>query len=400
MSAEGAAAALLPSTLSPEARLVLLCCGGPGNDTAIAQLLSGPLDWARVTTIAEREVVLPQVWGRLSPQLPGGSPADVEGLRTLAMVHEFRLQSRFQHLSRAVGLLQEAGIPVVLLKGCGLAVSRYPDLGARDMQDHDLLVHRADAMRARDLLSHAGWFWIVENDADHRYRKHHHLPPLHRLGDDSTTLELHVGLFSTDCPLLVPLDALWASAERARLGEVEVLVPDREHQLLHAAIHYAYSHMFLRGAARALCDLRVLIEGATVDWERFTHMAQQSRASACIYWALWVGREVGGVTCPEGVLRDLAPRISGLSHRLASRHILGCMVEDGNDCPSVTLQRSLWTLATDPEGSGQGLSRPWHFDPDKPDQGSGGEATSGGRERLRPWLRYLRSFTLPPVRSR
>jgi hypothetical protein len=319
------------------------------------------------------------------------------------MVHEFRLLARFDRLRQALKALSNASIEVILLKGTGLAVSRYKRIADRSMQDHDLLVHPGKALMAREVLAELGWMWTADHDAEKRYRRHHHLPPLHRPGDDSTTVELHVGLFPSESPLRVSLQELWDRAEPAQMQDVSALVPDREHQMLHAALHYGYSHVFLRGAARLLSDLRVLAEEGRPDWDRFVKLGVASRAAASCYWALWVAAEVGGLAVPAEVMRALRPARNAMAMKLANRYILGGMIADGSDCPSSALQRMMWELASDPVRAGHGSARPWDLDPDKPPPAPGtkrGWAILRPSYRLEPWVRYFRALSSPLARIR
>ena len=389
--------AVLPGSMSREARLLLQLAANRLGDPATAHLATGGQDWDRFTGLAEREVMLPAAWRRLT-RVTGfkeDAPA-VERLRTLAMVHEFRLRSRFDLLARGLAALEAAGIPVLVLKGGGLAISRYADPLDRAMSDHDLLVAPEQAEAARRVLGQEGWFWPVEPGTEERYRRHHHLPPLHRTGGDSTTIELHVGLFAPDCPIQLRPEDVRASALVVRFHGMDVRVPDAEYQLLHAALHYGYSHMFLRGGARFLSDLEVLV-GSGVDWDRFLGLARRSRAARCCHWALWIGREVGGVPVPEGVLAALGEGRLGPFPRLAMRYVAGTLVEEEYGSPSTGLQRWLWELTAGPGVSGHGAIRPWDLDPERP--GDHDAASQGRLGTLRralgqpaPWLRFAKAM--------
>src|SRR5688500_6301851 len=129
------------TTLSPEARLLLLTAGGAQNDSAIHQLLERELDWTRVLAIAERERAVWPLWqriGRIAPKR--APPVAADQLQRLAMVAEFRLRMLEQRLGESLAVLENAGIDVLLFKGAALAPMVYGDFVLRPMGDLDLLL--------------------------------------------------------------------------------------------------------------------------------------------------------------------------------------------------------------------------------------------------------------------
>jgi len=63
----------------------------------------------------------------------------------------------FARLAPAAAMLQQAGIPVLVLKGVPLALRYYRDAGLRPMRDLDLLVPEQRAREAIQLFQSAGW---------------------------------------------------------------------------------------------------------------------------------------------------------------------------------------------------------------------------------------------------
>ncbi len=54
----------------------------------------------------------------------------------------------YQELERILQAFDEAGIPVIVLKGAALAATVYEDIGLRPMGDLDLLIHPEDFSQA------------------------------------------------------------------------------------------------------------------------------------------------------------------------------------------------------------------------------------------------------------
>src|SRR5665213_1868925 len=140
-------------SLSPEAQLLLLTAGGERNDEAIRALLAHPLDWAKLSWLAETERATPVLWRRLIAL--GSLPDEAQPLHRMAMVAEFRMSHLESRLLSALDTLAAAGTEAVLLKGAALALTVYGSFVARPMSDFDLLIAREKATRARDASSRA-----------------------------------------------------------------------------------------------------------------------------------------------------------------------------------------------------------------------------------------------------
>ena len=67
-------------------------------------------------------------------------------------------------LAQIARALREIATPALLVKGAALALTVYPSPASRPMQDHDLLVRRADRDRVLAALAAAGG--VVHADPD------------------------------------------------------------------------------------------------------------------------------------------------------------------------------------------------------------------------------------------
>src|SRR5438445_800859 len=85
-------------------------------------------------------------------------PAGVlDRLRRQAAENARRSLRLTRELVAVVRLGQSHGIPLVSLKGPILSLSVYGDIALRQFADLDVLVHRADVSRARELLLSCGY---------------------------------------------------------------------------------------------------------------------------------------------------------------------------------------------------------------------------------------------------
>lgn len=284
----------------------------------------------------------------------------------LGMVADFR-QARLEGaLGEALATLQEAGIPTMLLKGAALASAFYPrGFADRPMADVDLLLPAGAATEAYERLRQAGWTTHTAPGRAAFYAAHHHLPQL-RHAANGTVLELHRAMLPPGHPFAWDEPAIWASARTVRVRGARTLVPNVEELLLHAAVHLAWANELRVGVWGWTRDLAVLTPH--VNWERLLRLAIERRATSCLYWALRLGRRLGGVRVPTSVLAALRPAGSWGAGAL-ERHLVLDAVPPVATPRAVALRRLAWRAAIRPVSSGHGAARPW---------------TAAGTEAVRP----------------
>jgi len=140
----------------------------------------------------------------------------------------------------ALGCLQKAGVPFLVLKGAALNAVLYDGLGLRPMMDVDLLIRLSDARRAdsalRDFGCRPGPDLVNEDFYPHYYYEREYFLPCR----PEVKIDLHVRPFR---PLryaaTLPDDALWDAPMPVRYGRLTVLIPNIENMLIHLAVHAA-----------------------------------------------------------------------------------------------------------------------------------------------------------------
>lgn len=383
------------ASLSNEAQLLLLTAGGEKNDAAIRALLEKPLDWAKLSWLAEQERATPVLWRRLSAIAP--LPEEAQTLHRMAMVSEFRMSHLETRLLSALDTLATANTEVVLLKGAALALTVYGSFVARPMSDVDLLVSSDDALRARDALLAAGWTSGPGEESPF-YEGHHHLPPLVDGLGTGTSLELHTSLFFEGHPFAFTGDDIRARAERVTVRGRTVLVPSVHDQLLHLCLHFAWSHMMATGAWRAFRDLDALLKPERVEWKGFTKLAKESRGGSACYWTFRLARTLAGITVPAWVEHALVPPDPEFALRRLEQHFTYDLLPTENISPSLWLTYTMWRAGLRPRWSGHGQVRPW----DRADQLLQTERPARMKRLMlhirnaKSWSRYVRLVLLGP----
>jgi hypothetical protein len=153
---------------------------------------------------------------------------------------------------------------------------------------------------------------------------------------------------------------MWAHARRLTIGGHPAYVPSPEDQLLHAALHFAWSHEMTFGAFRTLRDVERIVARNALDWNELVRGARASRGATCVYWTLRLARDLAGVGVPTAVLDQLAPRLPSRVLRSLVRYFAEHALPNPDlIVNSVALSRAMWRLGVRPRSQGHGGSRPW-----------------------------------------
>jgi putative nucleotidyltransferase-like protein len=392
--------------IPPEEELLLLSAGGPANDRAIHDITRGSIDWQRFLGLAQFERAVPVVYPRLKATAGATMPADVlDQMRRLALVSDFAMMHLETRLRDSLRVLHDAGIRVMLLKGAALAHTVYGGVRHRPMSDVDLLVDPSTAHKARRLLLAAGWGEIVGGIPESVYDRHHHLPPLRDARAPDLQVEIHTALFPERQPFAFDARDLWAHAQPLGGEFPDVFVPDRVHSLLHACLHFLWSHQGRFGVWRTIRDVDAITRAGAIDWSAFIDAARATRGATSCYWTFRITEVASGVRVPDHVLRELQPPRRPYMLRAIERHFVRNLFPVDFACPSVTLDHMLWELAVMPGWSGHGEVRPWDEEPEFaiPSSDADADRILPKRERVRRLLAspgYIRALLRDPHGSR
>jgi hypothetical protein len=391
----------LAAVLSQEARLLLLTAGGAANDAALAGALRGPVDWAKLSWLAEWERATSVVWRRLSALGRDRLPEDVsQAWERLAMVADFHsvyLSDRFGETLRA---LADGGVQVVLLKGAALAHSAYRGFTERPMGDVDLLIDPTQVRKAWRIVSEAGWTWDRTAFPDVNYEGHHHLPPLLDGQRTGAKLEIHTALSVFGHPFALGFDAVRRTARQIEVAGCEAYVLDEVQQVVHLSVHFAWSHMLSFGAWRVFRDLWALTQTGRVDWDAVPALSRKHGATSCCYWTMRLAGRLAGVeTSSSAMAKMRAPTPPGL-RQLVERHLATQLFATERACPSEAVRRWMWSAAIRPGRLRLGEGRPWDLDAMPASTTRGPGAAVGRRvayhlENFMRWVNYLRIVGVP-----
>jgi len=259
---------------------------------------------------------------------------------------------RFHELAQVLDAFQEAGIPVVLLKGAALAEGAYGGLSLRSMGDVDLWLRAADMTRAVTTMQGLG------------FRKHAKdtRPPalqflslgevqLHKRG----LIELHWSPFKgwwLRRTAAVEDDGVWERAVPASIDGLEVNNPELVRQLsaedmvIHVALHSAVHSQFLPPwSLRSMMDVALTAQARPVDWTVVAERARRWRVATALWAVLDLAERLIGLPGAEAALARLRPSL--LRRRLLARFVSPESVLAGQDLTTGRARYLLLLLLVD-----------------------------------------------------
>jgi hypothetical protein len=227
----------------------------------------------------------------------------------------FRNRVLFDHTEKILSLLQREDIPTLALKGLSLALKTYPSMDLRPMSDIDLLVSKADGMRALELLMNAGlkpksrWVATFLTRSTDPFRSRCEFA----LAGGGMRLDLHVRLL-TPIPSLALAQRMMKEGAPLQVGSAWTLSAQPTEQIFHLILHSTTRGSRLRGAS----DIAALIRarGTDIDWYRLSALGEQYSCLALVKESIEDVFAAMGVEPPDNARAALRRRRISLSDRL------------------------------------------------------------------------------------
>ncbi|MCC7363109.1 MAG: nucleotidyltransferase family protein [Dehalococcoidia bacterium] len=272
----------------------------PSLDLATASAIASLADTTELADLAERHRVAPWLAAaaRTSPVLH-----DQELLRPIlraAQRQSFATLPLMVELSTIVDHLNANDVPVVVLKGPGVAGAFYPDRGLRPFGDVDILVAESALPVVRELLEARGY--TEQHEDGHEGRIHH----CHGLFQRIFVHEGQGHIVEVHCDHLqiglepVSMDDIWERSEPMRFGRGEARVLELHDLIVHLAVH-----LHRHGYNRLIWfkDLDLIIRQRAVDWAIVRQRAEVQGCLASVAQALSLLQATLGTPLPPAATR-------------------------------------------------------------------------------------------------
>ncbi len=294
-----------PDAQPPEVELILACAGlGTASERAerIRSLAGAGPDWSCVLKNAAWHGMMPLLNQELEAACPDRVPEAVRDelknqyCRTLA--HNLLLKGELVTL---VKLFEAEEIPAIPFKGPLLADAFYRNLALRQFWDLDILVHRHDALRAKELLvargyhpakdlSHEKEQDLLESDCEY---------PLVGI-DGKVIVEIHWQILPPHQAFGYKSDYLWDRAVPAPLEDVTTLTLRPEDLLLILCIHAGEKHHW--SLLKWICDVARLISvHDSMEWDRIFMESSQLGRERTVSLALFLANMLLGAPLPASI---------------------------------------------------------------------------------------------------
>jgi hypothetical protein len=278
-------------------------------------LLERPLDWDYVLNAGRWHGVLPLVHHQLRDAPPRLVPAAVgEQLRASAERTQRRNLFLSLQLCAILKRLAARGIPAIPYKGPTLAMAAYGRVGFREFADLDLLVRKADVLRAKDVLVTEGYEPSARLTArqERSLVESQHPYSLVR-GDRAVHVELHWEISPRHVSLPPDPERFWQRLWPVTLAgtTVHTLAPE---VLLPSLCEHGTKHMWER--VGWICDIAELTGAIPdVDWAQIGAEARRSGSERMVALGLRLASDLLGAPMPEAmrVRAEMDPRIGALA---------------------------------------------------------------------------------------
>lgn len=262
--------------LPPEDQLCLMLARGqltPEERARAEALLATPLQWPVTLQRADSHQVYPLLYRNLRDLGFPGAPEAVQAeLKSLFLANAFRNQLLAEELARLLGLLDDAGIRVVPLKGVALAQALYGDTAARVCVDIDILVPPLDVAPAIELILASGYSADSSDPYFSKLTLRHgrHFHAVREGRGISFVIEVHWGLVQHSSKNDEAVNDLWAEARPQTCFGRPAFSLSPEWEFLYLAIHAAdHDWQFLKW----LADIHQTALSGAVNWHRVMEKA-------------------------------------------------------------------------------------------------------------------------------
>ncbi|SRR6266436_2818564 len=236
-----------------------------GGAVKLRQLVQSDLDWEYLLRMADRHCLIPLLNFHLTALAPSPVPQRVMS-RLGDKNHENTQSSLFLtgELIKILECLRANSLDAVPFKGPTLALSAYEDIGLRQFADLDVLVHKQDVPRVKELLISRGFKPTPELTSAQEAALLRFDCAYNFDNGREVVLDVHWRLVELHSSFAFDLNPLWDRLEPVTIGGRQLMTLSSEDLLLILCLH-GFTHLWER--LGWVCDVASLIDRhKDLDW--------------------------------------------------------------------------------------------------------------------------------------
>ncbi|BBD60654.1 hypothetical protein NIES2109_34530 [Nostoc sp. HK-01] len=311
---------LQQNTLTPEIEL-LICCSRTYLDekssiTIQTLLQQAQINWQYLIEIAAYHKVLSLLFINLSKIDSQSIPSNI--FSSLQKYYYLNTQNSLLMASKLLNILNifaEYDIPVIPFKGPILAITAYGDISRRSFGDLDLLVHREDFIKTKQLLMDKGFEPYADSseqeaaylkslnilDQEAYLRSHWELHLINR--QEQVTLDVHQGVLSKKFSVPYSSEWIWEDTKLISFTGKQILSFSAENLIIILCSQGGKDCWLW---LNRICDLaEVLRTYADVNWEKIWQLAIKLKMTRMLLLGLSLAHHVLDAQLPEFILQKI-----------------------------------------------------------------------------------------------
>lgn len=283
---------------APEMQFILDCCSP--NSAGVRPAARGDeLDWTRIEELARWHRVTPLVARRLGPASDLVPNSARRRISTFSLANELRCRYLTERLCEIINALAQASIDAIALKGPLLAQIAYGNFGLRVFSDLDLLVPRADLLRAAQVLKGVGFEADAYDEDAIQSGFFRAIEVNFRAPDGALNLDLHWDLSPGYYPFGPRGQDLWRRKIDAPVGRMRLPSLAPQDHLLYLAVH-ASRHGW--PSLSQVCDIAYFVTREKLDWAAVAEYAAITRCARMLRLGILLSHNLLGVEIPAAIL--------------------------------------------------------------------------------------------------
>jgi hypothetical protein len=318
--------------MRPEFELLVRSARISTNDEEareIRALLQSSIDWSYLLQVTNDQGVIPQLY-RCVTRFPEAVPADV-----LSSLREESLNNSRSNLAltgvlfKLLDLFEANDINGIPYKGPALAASAYGDISLRQFADLDLILHKKDVLRAKQLLVARGWRpeFELTSAQETAFLEHYYD---YGFVKEGVLVEIHWALTEGYFNFPIIVERLWDRLQPISIAGRRILTVSPEDSLLIVCAHSS-KHLWSR--LGWICDLANLIEShKDMNWDEVFQHASQLGSRRMLSIGLLLTIDLLGVSLPDHIATEVQ---SDSPAKALAQELRGRLFEERTSRPGV-----------------------------------------------------------------